>query len=114
MCSVSLAKNVTRVICKHLGATSFTHQRKHLCLNHSFFPEPNNSVFGREVVVFHVLITFSEYFYNAILDKLHVTCISEFQMASCYNKTFVSLTKYPIFKLFEELQRYIEPNPPSE
>ena len=112
MCSVSLAKNVTRVICKHLSATRT--KENILGLTHSFFHEPNNSVFGREVVVFHVLITFSEYFYNAILDKLHVTCISEFQMASCYNKTFVSLTKYPIFKLFEELQRYIEPNPPSE
>ena len=51
-----------------------------------------NSVFGREVVVFQVLITFSKDFYTAIHDKLYVTCVSEFQMARCYHtKTFVSL-----------------------
>ena len=51
-----------------------------------------NSVFGKEVVVFQVLITFSKDLYTAIHDKLHVTCISEFQVVRYYyTKTFVSL-----------------------
>ena len=75
-----------------------------------------NSVFGKEVVVFQVLITFSKDLYIAIHDKLHVTCISEFQVVRYYyTKTFVSFIESPIFKLYEEHQCYTEPfHPPSK